>query len=78
MEAVVCVCRVMCTYLSLQVKGHHRETKIEQEVLLLKPLQGSAHTKRHHVRPLDEQGGAQDVEHAQTHDAHEANLRHKQ
>lgn len=65
-------------YLSLKVKGHHGETEVEQEVLLLEPVQGTAHAKRHHVGPLDEQRGAEDVDHAQTHDAHKTNLPQKQ
>ncbi len=64
----------MHIYLSLEVKGHHGETEVEQEVLLLKALQGPTHTERHHVGPPDEQCGAEDVDHAQTHDAHETNL----
>ena len=64
----------MHTYLSLKVKGHHGETEVEQEVLLLQTLQGPAYTERHHVWPLDEQRGAEDVDRAQTHDAHEAHL----
>lgn len=70
--------RGMHIYLCLQVKGHHGEAEVEQEVLLLQPLQRPAHTERHHVGPLDEQSGAEDVDHTQTHDAHKANLRHKQ
>lgn len=64
----------MHMYLSLEVKGHHGETEVKQEVLLLEALQSSAHTERHHVGPLDEQRGAEHVNHAQTHDAHETNL----
>jgi len=45
-------------YLSLQVKGHHGETQVEEEVLLLHALQGAAHTERHHVGSLDENDGA--------------------
>lgn len=66
----------VCIYLSLQVKGHHGETKVEQVVLFLEALQGPAHTERHHVGPLDEQYGAADVDHAKTHDAHKPDLPH--
>lgn len=62
-------------YLSLQVKGHHGEAEIKQEVLLLEALQGSAHPEGHHVGPLEEQRGAEDLDGAQTHDADEAHLR---
>lgn len=62
-------------YLSLQVKGHHGETQVQQKVLLLKALQGPAHAERHHVGPPDEEQGAEDVECAQADRAHEANLR---
>lgn len=61
-------------YLSLEVKGHHGEAEVEEKVLLLEPLQGPPHTERHHVGPLDEQRGAEDVDHAETHDAHKTNL----
>lgn len=66
---------ILQTYLSLKVKGHHGETEVKQEVLLLEALQGPAHTEGHHVGPLNEQRGADDVDHAQTHDAHETDLR---
>lgn len=71
------LCRGMCSYLCLQVKGHHGETKVQQEVLLLEALEGATHTERHHVGPLDEQRGAEDVDRAQTHDAHKPDLPHK-
>lgn len=61
-------------HLSLQVERHHGETEIKQEVLLLEGLQGSAHPEGHHVGPLDEQGGAENVDGAQTHDAPKADL----
>lgn len=64
----------MNMYLSLQVKGHHGETEVEQEVLLLQALQGPAHAEGHHVGPPDEQRGAGHVDHTQTHDAHKTNL----
>lgn len=62
-------------YLSLKVKSHHGETEVKEEVLLLEALQGPAHTEGHHVGSLNEQCGADDVDHAQTHDAHETGLR---
>lgn len=61
-------------YLSLQVERHHGEAEVKQEVLLLEALQGSAHPEGHHVGPLEEQRGAQDLDGAQTHDADEADL----
>lgn len=67
----------MHAYLSLQVKGHHGETQVEEKVLLLEALQGPAHTERHHVGPEDEHRGAEYVNDAQADDAHEANLQHK-
>lgn len=66
--------RGMHMYLRLQIKGHHGETEVKQEVLLLEALQGPAHTEGHHVGPLDEQYGAADVDQAQTCDADEAGL----
>lgn len=66
--------RGMHMYLCLQIKGHHGETEVKQEVLLLKALQGPAHTEGHHVGPPDEQYGAADVDQAQTCDAHKADL----
>lgn len=64
----------MHIYLSLKVKGHHGEAEVKQEILLLEGLQGPAHTERHHVGPLYEQCGAEDVDNAQTHDAHKTYL----
>lgn len=54
--------RGLCVYLSLQVKGHHGETQVQQKVLLLVALQGPAHAERHRVGPPDEEQGAEDVE----------------
>ncbi len=68
----------MHAYLSLEVKGHHGETEVKQEVLLLDALQGPAHTECHHVWPCDEQCGAEHQENAQTHDAHKTDLGPKQ
>lgn len=68
---------ILQTYLSLQVKGHHGETEVEEEVLLLQALQGSAHTERHGAGTSEEQRGAEHVHDAQAHDAHEAGLQHK-
>lgn len=70
--------RGLVLYLSLQVKGHHGETQVKQEVLPLETLQGPPDTERHHVWPLDEQEGAENVQYAQTHDAHETGLQHEQ
>lgn len=61
-------------YLSLQVERHHGETEVKQEVLLLEALQGSAHPEGHHVGPLEEQRGAEDLDSTQTHDTDEADL----
>ena len=62
------------SHLSLQVKGHHGEAQVEQEVTLLEALQGPAHAKGHPIRRPDEQAGADDVDHAHTQYAHKPNL----
>ena len=68
-----------CKYnLSLQVKGNHGEAEVEQEILLLEALQGPTHTEGHHVGSLDKQRRAENMHHAQTHDAHKTNLQDKQ